>query len=124
MGALISSGSLEYVFSEDSDSNALSLVHDSDGDNPESSGESGPRRQLNNMSRVGFTEAIRTKTVQNMLTAMRPPRKLKLAARVQSKRKQRKFLKPELLRVFYIKLYAYLRSPGLSVINKLCFTTA
>ena len=34
---------------------------------------------LNNMSRVGFTEAIRTKTVQNMLTAMRPPRKLKLA---------------------------------------------
>ena len=79
MGALISSGSLEYVFSEDSDSNALSLVHDSDGDNPESSGESGPRRQLNNMSRVGFTEAIRTKTVQNMLTAMRPPRKLKLA---------------------------------------------
>ena len=33
------------------------------------------------MSRVGFTEAIRTKTVQNimMLTAMQPPRKLKLA---------------------------------------------
>ena len=33
---------------------------------------------LNNMSRVVFTEAIRTKTLQNMLTAMRPPRKLRL----------------------------------------------
>ena len=43
MGARISSGSLEDVFSEDSDSNALSLVHDSNGDNPESLGESVPR---------------------------------------------------------------------------------
>nr|XP_058953320.1 uncharacterized protein LOC131780731 [Pocillopora verrucosa] len=33
---------------------------------------------LNNMSRVEFTEAIRTKTVQNMSTAMRPSRKLRL----------------------------------------------
>ena len=33
---------------------------------------------LNNMSRVGFTEAIHTKTVQNMSTAMRPSRKLRL----------------------------------------------
>ena len=33
---------------------------------------------LNNMSRVGFAEAIRTKTVQNMLTAMRPSQKLRL----------------------------------------------
>ena len=29
-------------FSEESDSNALSLVYDSDRDNPESLGESGP----------------------------------------------------------------------------------
>ena len=43
VGVRVSSVSLEDVFSEDSDSNALSLVHDSDGDNPESSGESGPR---------------------------------------------------------------------------------
>ena len=43
MGTRICSGSLEDIFSEDSGSNALSLVHDSDGDNPESSGESGPR---------------------------------------------------------------------------------
>ena len=43
MGVRVSSGSLEGVFSEDSDSNALSLVYDSDGDNPESLGESGPR---------------------------------------------------------------------------------
>ena len=43
MGVRVSSGSLEDIFSEDSDSNALSLVHDSDGDNPESSGEYGPR---------------------------------------------------------------------------------
>ena len=43
MGVRISSGSLEDVFSEDSDSNALNIVHDSDGDNPESSGESGTR---------------------------------------------------------------------------------
>ena len=43
MRVRVSSGSLEDVFSEDSDSNALSLVHDSDGDNPESSGESGTR---------------------------------------------------------------------------------
>ncbi|CAH3035487.1 unnamed protein product [Pocillopora meandrina] len=33
---------------------------------------------LNNMSRVVFTEAIRTKTIQNMSTAMRPPRKHRL----------------------------------------------
>ena len=33
---------------------------------------------LNNMSRVGFTEAIRMKIVQNMSTAMRPSRKLRL----------------------------------------------
>ena len=43
MGVRVSSGSLEDVFSEDSDSNALSVVHDSDGDNPESLGESGQR---------------------------------------------------------------------------------
>ena len=43
MGVCVSSGSLDDVFSEDSDSNALSLVDDSTGDNPESSGESGPR---------------------------------------------------------------------------------
>ena len=43
MGVRVSSGSLEGVFSEDSDSNALSLVNDSDGDNPESSEESGTR---------------------------------------------------------------------------------
>ena len=43
MGVRVSSGSLEDIFSEDSDSNALSLVRDSDGDNPEYSGESGPR---------------------------------------------------------------------------------
>ena len=43
MGVRVSSGSLEDVFSEDSDSNALSLAHESDGDNPESSGESWPR---------------------------------------------------------------------------------
>ena len=43
MGVRVSSGSLEDVFSEDSDSNALSLVYDSDGDNPESSEESGTR---------------------------------------------------------------------------------
>ena len=45
MGVRVSSGSLEDVFSEDSDWNALSLVYDSDGDNPESSGESGTRPQ-------------------------------------------------------------------------------
>ena len=43
MGVRVCSGSSEDVFSEDSDSNALSLVHDSDGDNPESLRESGPR---------------------------------------------------------------------------------
>ena len=43
MAARVSSSSSEDVFSEESDSNALSLVHDSDGDNPESLGESGPR---------------------------------------------------------------------------------
>ena len=43
MGVRVSSGSLEDVFSEDSDSNALNLVHNSDGDNPESLRESGPR---------------------------------------------------------------------------------
>ena len=43
MGVRVSSGSSEDVFSEDSDSNALSLEHDSDGNNPESLGESGPR---------------------------------------------------------------------------------
>ena len=43
MGVRVSSGSSEDVFSEDSDSNALSLVHDSDGDNPECLRESGPR---------------------------------------------------------------------------------
>ena len=43
MGVRASSGSSEDVFSEDSDSNALSLEHDSDGINPESLGESGPR---------------------------------------------------------------------------------
>ena len=43
MGVRISSGSSEDVFSEDSDSNALSLVNESDGNNPESLGESGPR---------------------------------------------------------------------------------
>ena len=43
MGVRVSSGSLEDVFSEDSDSNALSLVHDSDEDNPESLRESGSR---------------------------------------------------------------------------------
>ena len=43
MGVRVSSGSSEDTFSEDSDSNALSLVGDSDGDNPESLGESGPR---------------------------------------------------------------------------------
>ena len=37
-----------------------------------------PLNVLNNMSRVGFTEAIRKKTVQNMSTAMRPSRKLRL----------------------------------------------
>ena len=41
MGVRVNSGSLEDVFSEDGDSNSLSLVYDSDGDNPESSGESG-----------------------------------------------------------------------------------
>ena len=43
MAARVSSSSSEDVFSEESDANALSLVHDSDGDNPESLGESGPR---------------------------------------------------------------------------------
>ena len=43
VGVRVSSGSSEDVFSEDSDSNALTLVHDSAGDNPESLGESGPR---------------------------------------------------------------------------------
>ena len=33
---------------------------------------------LNNMSREVFTEAIRTKTIQNMSTAMRLPRKHRL----------------------------------------------
>ena len=42
MGAGVSSSSSEDVFPEDGDSNALSLVYDSDGDNPESLGESGP----------------------------------------------------------------------------------
>ena len=44
MGVRVSGGSSEDMFSEDSYSNALSLEHDSAGDNPESSGESGPRR--------------------------------------------------------------------------------
>ena len=43
MAARVSSSSSEDVFSEDSDSNALSLVYESDDDNPESPGESGPR---------------------------------------------------------------------------------
>ena len=43
MGAGVSSSSSEDVFPEDSDSNALSLVYDSDGDNPEFLGESRPR---------------------------------------------------------------------------------
>ena len=43
MGVRVSSGSSEDVYSEDSDSNALSLEHGSDGNNPESLGESGPR---------------------------------------------------------------------------------
>ena len=43
MGVRVSGGSSEDVFSEDSYSNALSLVHESAGDNLESSGESGPR---------------------------------------------------------------------------------
>ena len=43
LGVHVGNGSSEDVFSEDSDSNALSVVHDSDGDNPESLGESGPR---------------------------------------------------------------------------------
>ena len=43
VGARVSSSSSEDVFPEDSDSNALSLVYDSEGDNPESLGESGPR---------------------------------------------------------------------------------
>ena len=38
----VSSSRSEDVFSEESDSNALGLVYDSDGDNPESLGESGP----------------------------------------------------------------------------------
>ena len=42
MAARVGSSSLEDVFSEDSDSNALSLVYESNGDNPESLGESGP----------------------------------------------------------------------------------
>ncbi|RMX42776.1 hypothetical protein pdam_00021902 [Pocillopora damicornis] len=37
---------------------------------------------LNNMSRVVCTEAIRTKTIQNMSTAMRPPRKHRLFRRI------------------------------------------
>ena len=40
--ARVSSSRSEDVFSEESDSNALGLVYDSDGDNPESLGESGP----------------------------------------------------------------------------------
>ena len=43
MGARVSSSSSEDVFPEDSDSNALSLVYDIEGDSPESLGESGPR---------------------------------------------------------------------------------
>ena len=43
VGARVSSSSSEDVFPEDSDSNALSLVYDNEGDNPESLGESGPR---------------------------------------------------------------------------------
>ena len=43
VGAGVSSSSSEDVFPEDSDSNALSLVYDSDGDNPEFLGESKPR---------------------------------------------------------------------------------
>ena len=43
MGARVSSSSSEDVFPEDSDSNALSLAYDSDGDNPEFLGESRPR---------------------------------------------------------------------------------
>ena len=39
--ARVSSSRSEDVFSEESDSNALGLVYDSDGDNPESLGESG-----------------------------------------------------------------------------------
>ena len=42
MRVRVSSSTSEDVFSEDSDSNALRLVHDSDGDNPKSLGESGP----------------------------------------------------------------------------------
>ena len=38
-----SSSSADDVFLEGSDSNALRLVYGSDGDNPESLGESGPR---------------------------------------------------------------------------------
>ena len=40
--ARVSSSRSEDVFSEESDSNALGLVYDSDGNNPESLGESGP----------------------------------------------------------------------------------
>ena len=43
VGAGVSSSSSEDVFPEDSDSNALSLAYDSDGDNPEFLRESRPR---------------------------------------------------------------------------------
>ena len=56
MAARVSSSSSEDVFSEDSDSNALSLVYDSDGDNPESLGESGPRPSQYDPRRVRIGE--------------------------------------------------------------------
>ena len=47
-----SSSSADDVFSEASDSNALRLVYGSDGNNPESLGESGPRPQQYEPRRV------------------------------------------------------------------------
>ena len=55
-------------FLEGSDSNALRLVYGSDGNNPESWESLG--RVLNNMSRLGFTKTIHTKTERNMSTAL------------------------------------------------------
>ena len=75
MGVRVSSGRLEDVFSEDSDSNALSLVNDSDGDNPESLGESGPRPYQYEPRRVHRSDPHEDSTEQ---TAMRPSRKLRL----------------------------------------------
>ena len=43
MAALVSSSSSDDVFSEETDSNALNLVYDSNGDNSESLEESGQR---------------------------------------------------------------------------------